>query len=423
MRFAETQNIELITVGDGESENYALSDLTYSHTGGRLTATAELVSYSSDAALTVRLLVDGEEKASESFSVKAGEPILATLSAAVSAFSDFSVEIVTADDYAVDNIITAHNLESDSSYSILIVSETGFFLNAAADALLDSEVKLISPEEYEDEDGEYGLYIFEGYTPSELPDGSVWLVNCDKNIENSGFDVRARVTLPDADVIEKSASTATATRALLEGVGGEDIYISSYIKYSGMYLKFSTLFSYEGNPLIFAGTNGVGSRQVVFGFDLHESDFALSVDFITLLENLVEYSFPDVVDKGNYTVGDEATVNILPSSDGYRAEAPSGKDVFIDDSSATAGIILNEVGTYTVYANLSGTEVPYRIFSAAAPSESAPVGQDGSLVILGESTDGRIDGEYDPTLLLFILIAVLFIADWGVYCYDKYQLR
>ena len=434
MSFTEIKGAEVITVGNRDTENYSVSGLEYSHMGSRLSASVELISHSSDAGLTIRLLVDGTEIVSRlaadgmaldsnTVSVKSGVAKRVELTADVSAFSSFTVEVTNSDGYPIDNTVTAHNLESDSSYSILIVSESGFFLNAAADALLDSDVKLIDPDDYETETGEYGLYIFEGYTPNELPSGSVWLVNCDKNIEKSGFDVRARVALPEADVIEKSSSTATATRALLEGVSGKDIYIKNYIKYSGMYLKFQTLFSYDGNPLIFAGTNGVGARQVVFGFDLNESDFALSADFITLLENLLAYSFPDVINHGNYTVGDEATVNIIPNTSGYRAESPSDRDVFIDDSSSVAGIILDEVGTYTVYATVYGKEIPYRIFSAADPEESKPQAIDAPFVLFGERTDGNIDGKYDPTGLIFVLLAVLFIADWGVYLYEKYQLR
>ena len=33
------------------------------------------------------------------------------------------------------------------------------------------------------------------------------------------------------------------------------------------------------------------------------------------------------------------------------------------------------------------------------------------------------DGRYDMMTALFIAIAFLFLADWTVYCYEKYQLR
>jgi len=190
-----------------------------------------------------------------------------------------------------------------------------------------------------------------------------------------------------------------------------------------MYLKFSTLFTYESNPLIFAGTNGLGNRQVVFGFDLHESDFALKIDFVVLLGNLFEYSFPKIVDKTVYTVGEEATVNVIPTATDYRAESPSGESVFVDTSSAAARIPLDEVGVYTVSANVAGEEISYKIFSGADPEESKPVTEEGDFSLAGEKTKGGTDGKFDATMLLFICLAVLFVADWGVYCYEKYQLR
>ena len=63
-----------------------------------------------------------------------------------------------------------------------------------------------------------------------------------------------------------------------------------------MYTKFTTLFSYGVDPLIFAGVNGLGNREVVIAFDLHKADFALSTDFVALLGNLLSYSCPDVIE-------------------------------------------------------------------------------------------------------------------------------
>ncbi|MBR5140358.1 MAG: hypothetical protein IKV16_04805, partial [Clostridia bacterium] len=204
---------------------------------------------------------------------------------------------------------------------------------------------------------------------------------------------------------------------------GEDIYVSKYLKYSGMYLKFTTLFSYDANPLIFAGVNGIGNRQVVFGFDLHDSDFALKTDFVILLSNLLEYSFPNVIEKVSYTVGEEAIINILPTAHGYKAESPRGESIFVDTASATSKILLNEVGSYKITATIADKEITYTIFAGADPAESSPVTEESELSLSGERTDDGIDGRYDAIILLFICLCVLFIADWGVYCYEKYQLR
>ena len=212
-------------------------------------------------------------------------------------------------------------------------------------------------------------------------------------------------------------------RTLLDGVDGKDIYIKNYVKYSGMYLNFSTLFTYDGSPIIFAGTNGLGNRQVVFGFDINEADLALSRDFVILLGNLIEYSFPSVIDTANLTAGEDAVVNIVANSSDMQAFAPSGEEVYLESDGAVATLSLDEVGTYTVKMTIAGQESTYRIYSGAHPSESQPTVKESSIEITGEPSDDRRDGEFDPLTILFIALAVLFIADWGVYCYEKYQLR
>ena len=39
------------------------------------------------------------------------------------------------------------------------------------------------------------------------------------------------------------------------------------------------------------------------------------------------------------------------------------------------------------------------------------------------ATDDGFDGKFDPIWVIFIALAVVFLADWMVYCYEKYQLR
>ena len=33
------------------------------------------------------------------------------------------------------------------------------------------------------------------------------------------------------------------------------------------------------------------------------------------------------------------------------------------------------------------------------------------------------DGIYDKLIVLFVILAVIYMADWMVYCYEQYQLR
>ncbi len=421
--YVEHNNVTIVDVGSEDKANYAVLDNEYSHLGGVLTATTDLVSYNSDTTLTLNLYVNGELASTVEQAVKKGEETPTTISASCESFSEFTLEVANADGYALDNKVTVYNTESDKSYSVLIVSKTGFFFDAVIDALVDSDIDIVAPDEYESVTEQYGLYIFDSYKPSTLPDGAVWLINADMSIENAGFGIRGKVEIPNGGVLEQSDSTSTNVRHLLRGVSTSDIYITNYVKYSGMYLDFHTLYSYDSNPVIFAGANGLGNRQVVFGFDLHESDFALTTDFVILMRNLLEYSFPDVIDNTSYTVGDEAVVNIIKNATNLKALSPSGDDIYIETDGATAALPLSEVGTYSISITLAGREMVYKLYAGAHPDESLPAADAESFSLVGEATDGMIDGQYDPLPVVFVIIALLFIADWGLYLYERYQLR
>lgn len=416
------ENVEVIDVAGTGQQNYAVLNATYSHAGGKLKVGAEVVSYTGEAEVGVALFVDGVEKARKPLSLTK-DVVTTEFTASVDTFDSFEVRLLETDAYGLDDRIITYNVESDKTYNTLIVSETGFFFEAVIDAWLDSQITVVTPKQYEVITEKYGLYIFDCYTPSVLPDGAVWLINADKGIENVGYGTRGKVSLGSASTIEKSQSTSTVVRKLLEGVDGNGIHIANYVKYSSMYLPFYTLFSYDSNPLIFAGVNGLGNRQVVFGFDLHESDFALSTDFVMLVRNLLEYSFPDVIEESNYTVGEEAIVNVLANAESAKAIAPSQKEIFIDTETATTALLLEEVGTYVIKMTVAGVESNYKMYVSADAAESKPLVEEEPLAVTGEKGNEKIDGEFDATTLLFILLAVLFVADWGVYCYERYQLR
>ena len=418
------ENVEIVNVSSQNVTNYAISGVSGKLTDGVLSVKGDVISYTSDAELTVELFVNGSKKAADSttVSVKAGEKVAVELSSAVTGYDSFSLSIKNKDNLMADNSAVVYNLKSEDSYSILIVSDTPFLLQAAFDVLTDSVIDVVGTKEYKGQSG-YGLYVFHSYTPESLPDAAVWLINSSKSVDNSGFGVRGIMELDDPSEIAKSNSTSTKARKLLSGVEGRDIFISEYVKYSAMYTQFTTLFSYDSNPLIFAGVNALGNREVVFGFDIHKSDLPLSSDFSPLVANLLEYSCPDIVERTDYSCGEKANINITANIDSVKAVSPDGEESIIDTSTDVGVLPLNKVGTYTIKVSSSGGERIYRIYSGAPEEESLPMQDGGSFSVSGVQGNEKTDGEYDPLVLMFVLLAVIFSADWMVYCYEKYQLR
>ena len=47
----------------------------------------------------------------------------------------------------------------------------------------------------------------------------------------------------------------------------------------------------------------------------------------------------------------------------------------------------------------------------------------GEFDLVGIKENNYRDGIYDELIILFIILAVIYMADWMVYCYEQYQLR
>lgn len=422
--YSEHNGIELVNFARDDAVNYSVTDARGTLFGGLLNVTASVTSHTTDATLTAELYINGSDKPADSveLSVSAAQTAEVELSAAAESYDSFSVVIANPDDLSADNRVVSYNQKSESSYDILVVSETPFFFEAALDVLTDSKVDVIEPDEYNGQVG-YGLYIFHTFTPEELPDAAVWLINSSKSVPDSGFGIRGVVELDEPAAIVKSNSTASAARKMLEGIDGKNIFISEYVKYSGMYAKFTTLFSYESNPLIFAGTNAMGNREVVVGFDLHKADFSLSVDYVPLIGSLLAYSCPDVLDRTSYSSGEDVNVNVTANVINVKAISPDGEEIYVDSSTDIGVLHLDKVGTYTVRVTTHDAVKEYKLYSATPEEESAPTSEESAYSLVGEQEFLKTDGEYDPLVILFVCLALVFCADWMVYCYEKYQLR
>lgn len=422
--YKKQQNITVINVAKSESDNCGISDLVCSVEGETLTANAVLRSYKRDANVTVEMYVDGNEtpSATASYVLKRATDTPVSMSCRAANYASVRLVVKSDDALAHDNETIAYNLENNEVYSILIVSEQPFFLQAALDVVGDHSVTVCAPEKYTGEE-KAGLYIFDSFTPSELPkDGAVWLINSDTSLANTGFSVRGEA-IPEMGVnITLNNSSATVLKALTKDVSGEGIAVSKYMKYN-TYRNFTTIFSYKENPLLMAGTNGYGNRQVVFGFDIHNSNLPLTADFIEIIENLIEYSFPNPIENAKYFCGEEALVNVMPSYDSVKVTSPSGQTSYVSVANSNGGIVLNEVGTYTVSISVGGREEIYRIYSEVPLEERNLTIIEDSVSVSGIAGNERLRGEYDPIMILFVALLVLFTADWMVYMYEKYQLR
>ena len=417
------QNVKIVNVSS-EVKNYSISDMSYTYSGNDLTVTGNVISHKGDAVLNVGLYLSGYTSPVSSVAVTAaeGEHTPFTVTAKTAGFSSVRCAIEESDSLAEDNEYVIFNVQKNEMFKTLIVSDNPFFLKSSISSAVSADIDTVPASEYTGTAG-YGLYVFDSFVPDSLPtDGTVWLVNVDGSVSGSGFSVQREISFETSAVLERSSSTSSVARALLKDTLGDQIHVTEYIK-CAPYRSFTTLYSYNSNPIIFAGVNANGNRQVVFGFDLHKSNIAVLYDYPVLIRNLVDYSFPEIVDRTDFVSGDRAEINVIANCDSIRVDSPLGNVSYLDTTGAFATLPLDEVGTYRITMTVAGSPRIFNVFSAMQPEESVPSPISESADVIGDAADLGIDGIRDLLTAAIIALAVLFSADWMVYCYEKYQLR
>ena len=143
---------------------------------------------------------------------------------------------------------------------------------------------------------------------------------------------------------------------------------------------------------------------------------------MVLIRNILEYSFPQVLERDVYDCGETLEMNASPDCLNIEIVSPSGEKE-LKTLKTIDNYRFAEVGVYTITMNTNSGSKTYNVYARLPETERAPLQTEAAFCINGEATDGRTDGKYDRLILIFALLSVMFIADWMVYCYDKYQLR
>ena len=106
-----------------------------------------------------------------------------------------------------------------------------------------------------------------------------------------------------------------------------------------------------------------------------------------------------------------------------RIETPNGNTVYPDTSVTISEYILNEVGTYNIVLVMNDkSERVINVFAELPEEERTPLSQGSSFSIKGTAENDRADSYLETLLSIFIILAILTIADYGMYCYEQYQL-
>ncbi|MGN1373347.1 MAG: BatA and WFA domain-containing protein [Candidatus Coproplasma sp.] len=426
-----TENVNYIQVNGGRT-NYALSDVSYVfNLKGENTVTevsGKVFSYSGDVSVTVSAYLDNNSTPAGSVQVEVNGNSSAdfSISLARTDFSSLTVKINQTDDLPEDNAVTLYGVTDGESYNVLIVSKMPNLIKWALEAA-NLSCEVLDPEHYTSEACQgYSLYVFDSsdsdpFTPDNLPtDGAVWFINPSASVEKTGFSIRGKSDGGGDATL--STSSATRVRKLLKGTSANDTTLVNYVKCGQTGVFYNIMFC-NNDPVVFAGSNGYGNREVVFAFDWHYSDFPLSYNGRVIMNNLINYTFPSLADETLCFSGESVSLNVLPGCTSLKVTSPSGEESFLDTSEVISEYMLTEVGEYTVTAVVGGSIKTGKVFAQFPEQERILGVTETNFIIAGEAGDEKRDGRFEDILYIFIILAVIVLADWAVYCYEQYQLR
>ncbi len=461
----QTENINLINVSESE-ENYAFVSYGFTKQVPMLTVSGQVISYDRDAEITIELYVDDKKCAQTVVNATRLMPCDFSVETECESFSALRLEIANQDALMLDNQGVLYSTGETENNKTLLVSDAPAYLEYVLRASGKTSVDVVATGKYSQNSESYtgyGLYIFDSFSdPDKLPqslpkNATVWLINPTKSIQGAGFGFREIVeaegtlgsssqtgdekenptdasgTDADADNQDEqqekenrfeptyTTSTSSFVKTLTKGLLGQTISVKKYARYIPD-RNYTGLLNVGSDSLLFVGNNENGDRQVVFAFDLHDSDLPLQADYLILMNNLLTYSFPAVIEQTLYTVGDHATVNVPAGCTDMLLQAPSGKTVYPDFSSSYAYLSLEQAGTYHLTAMVNGEEREYYLFAQLPATESYEIAEESARMQM-QSDSTVSDGFYDKLIWYFIILALAFVLDWGVYCYEQYQLR
>ncbi len=421
IRYAYSNNIEIIHL-ENQEYNAAINSLYYTSNDDLLRFTGQVISYNIDKNLTLDLYLDDELMNSVDMECNADEEMIYTIETTAKDFNEAKVIIRQNDDLALDNEYIIYGNESVDKYNLLLVSDQPFYLKQVLNTMGNVSLTTLSESSYNGQSG-YDLYIFDGYAPTTLPtDGAIWLLNINQNLSNSGFVSQGSMTVEGGAELSLTKLNDEIYSILTQNMIGNKIHVSSFIRYN-LVSSFTTIMTYDSYPIIFAGNNPSGNREVVFAFDLHQSDLPLLLDYVILFNNMIQYSIPSICDQTHFSCGDDLKINVLPNCEYVRVNAPDGYSTYLSLEEDTASYRLDKLGTYEIEAMINNILKSYKIYVSFPQDEQNPIFEMESVELLGNKDDKAFNSTYDIQWYLLIALMILCLLEWEVYVYEQRKVR
>ncbi|MDQ6713728.1 MAG: VWA domain-containing protein [Candidatus Dormibacteraeota bacterium] len=250
-----------------------------------------------------------------------------------------TARLAGTDIFALDDTATAV-ARTPRAFRVLLVTPGNVFLEQALRLRSDLQIDVVAPAAYH-ASAAYALTVFDRFSPPALPDGPVVMVDPPAGSALAGG--------PSVGIGRVRA--VDAGDPLLANVDLQDVHVARSQDLRNSPFGRPLIASLQ-TPLVLVRDEPF--RQVLVGFDLHESDLPLRIAFPILVQNLSEWLLPPSVPSHSFHP-DEA-VTIVPESgatsvsvlrpDGSRRPLAAASIATFGDTDLT--------GLYTVEQTIAG---------------------------------------------------------------------
>ena len=269
----------------------------------------------------------------------------------------------------------------------------------------------------------YDLYIFDGVMPEVLPeDGAVWFIDPPKDPVGTSIILGEEEGENAPYYLVPAVSDESSVYSIITNkINISRISLKAFrpITYANEESGYTDLYLCDNKTIICAGKEN-NVRVVVVSFDISDSNFPMYPAFPMILNNMISYSLPRVVEKTTYDVGEIAKY--------YAPVGSSSMKVLYEDSvidaldSTDSEIVLDRVGDYSVEITYANGEVKTIHMPTNIPNSESDISLNGDAIVANDITSAS-QVEKAPVKIwpyLAMLLLFLVVVEWGVYYHDEF---
>lgn len=302
---------------------------------------------------------------------------------------------------------------------VLVVTERNIFLEQMFGSLPGIELTVVTPDQGLPE-GDYDLYVFDGWLPSQIPEGDLLFINPSES--TPFFDVSGT---SNETAIDPQTGGVSPDEPRTLFVDFSNISIRQFRVLERIDWATPLVVTATGSPLVLAGEQN-GQQIAIFTFALQDSDLPLQLTFPILTARLMEwYSARRAINVlDSLEPGTPLVIRPSVDADAVRITAPDGEEIelMLEDSPQVVFGDTRQTGLYRLDILLDERAVQREFFavnsfditeSTIAPADRLFVQTGTGLSEISSNADEVGRRELWTWLALFGLI--ILVIEWVYY--------